>query len=241
MADKRKAIGISRRNLIKVAGAGALAAGLGTKLMTPDVATAKQVTTTTSGSITADQALQMLIDGNKRHIATKRIYPHQTEQRLREVATGQHPFAIVLGCADSRVPPEIAFDRGIGDLFVIRVAGNIVDDAVTASIEFAAAQLGAPLVIVLGHERCGAVAATLKGGELPGHLKTLAEAIQPAVVKVKDKPGDALDNTVRANVQMVVEQLKTSTPILADMVKQKKLTIVGGRYDLDTGAVTVIA
>lgn len=240
MANPKKFKSISRRNLIKVTGVGALVAGFGTKLILPDTAIATDVVSTTP-SITTYQALQMLMDGNKRHVAFKELHPHQTEQRLKAVAKGQHPFAIILGCSDSRVPPEIAFDQELGDLFVIRVAGNIVDDAVAGSIEFAAAQIGVPLVMVLGHQKCGAVTAALKGERVPGHISTLVQAILPAVAKAKGQPGEALDNAVKANVKMVVEELKTSTPILANLVQQKKLTIVGGCYNLDTGEVTIIA
>jgi carbonic anhydrase len=152
-----------------------------------------------------------------------------------------HPFAVILGCADSRVPPEIVFDEGLGDLFVIRVAGNILDDGTLASIEFATAELGVPLVMVLGHERCGAVAATLKGDEVPGHISRLLDAIKPALEQVKGQTGNQLDNAVRANIKMVVGQITSSKPVLTELVQQGKLKIVGGRYDLDSGTVEIIA
>lgn len=159
---------------------------------------------------------------------------------MRVVAIGQHPFAIVLGCADSRVPPEIIFDQGLGDLFVIRVAGNIVDDAILGSIEYAVEELGTPLVLVLGHEGCGAVAATIKHGEILGHISTLLNAIQPAVDTAKTESGDLLDNAVRANIKLVVDQLKSSLPV-ADFVKHDKLKVVGAQYNLKCGTVEMIA
>ena len=139
------------------------------------------------------------------------------------------------------LPPEIIFDQGLGDLFDIRVAGNILDDAVIGSMEYAAAELGVPLVIILGHERCGAVKAALDGKPLPGKIGSLAAAIKPAVDATKGQAGDAWDNAVRAHVKRTVNQLKQSSPIVAEAVKAGKLKVVGGRYDLDTGRVEIIA
>jgi carbonic anhydrase len=139
------------------------------------------------------------------------------------------------------VPPELLFDQGLGDLFVIRVAGNILDDGTLASIEFATAEIGVPLVMVLGHQRCGAVKATLDGGEVPGHISRLIEAIKPALAQIQDQKGERLDNAVRANVKMVVGQITSSQPVLADLVQKGKLKVVGGHYALDNGAVEIIA
>ncbi len=189
----------------------------------------------------ADQALADLMAGNKRYVAARLTYPNQTVARRAEVAKGQHPFAVILGCADSRVPPEIIFDQGLGDLFVIRVAGNVVDDVVMDSIEYAAEHLGVQLIVVLGHTRCGAVDATVKGGEAAGHIRSLVEAIRPAVEKAKGQPGDLLTNAVKANVEMVVDRLKSSKPILAESVEAGRLKIVGARYDLESGVVEIIA
>lgn len=235
MLNKKQSEGISRRSLIQLTGAGVLAAGLGAKLMVPQQANASE-----APEINADLALQKLMEGNKRYVDFKRAYPDQDQVRLKVVAQAQHPFAVVLGCADSRVSPELLFDQGLGDLFVIRVAGNILDDGTLASMEFATAELGVPLVMVLGHERCGAVKATLEGGKIPGHISRLVEAIKPALEVAKNQPGDKLDNAVRANIRMVVGQIKSSTPILADLAKKGKIKVVGGRYDLDTGAVEML-
>ena len=186
-----------------------------------------------------DAVIAELKAGNQRHVNTNyKKMNHKTLARRMELAKGQHPGAIILSCADSRVPPEIIFDQGLGDLFVLRVAGNIVEDLGLGSIEYAAEHLGPKLVVVLGHERCGAVDATLKGGEAPGHIAALVKKIQPAVEKSKAMPGDKLDNAVITNVQLVVEELKKSQPIIAEMAAQGKIKIVGARYDLDTGVVT---
>lgn len=230
---------INRRSLLKLAGIGGLVAagGIGVKYLT-SLPTAPTVR---DKNITGDQAWEMLQAGNQRYVAQKVSHPNQTEQRMTEVATGQNPFAIVLGCADSRVPPEIIFDQGLGDLFVIRVAGNIVDNAVAGSIEYAAKKLHTPLLVVLGHERCGAVTAAVKGGELPGNIGTLVNAIKPAVKSVQGLPGDLVENSIKANIRIVVSQLRSRQPIVSKLVKANKLKIVGARYDLDRGKVDFIA
>ncbi len=192
-------------------------------------------------SITPDAALKKLMNGNQRYIEQKRTFPDQSRSRVVEVANGQHPFATILACSDSRVTPEIIFDQGLGDLFDIRVAGNFLDDVVLGNIEYAAVELGVPLLVILGHERCGAVKAALDDQAVPGHISTLVAAIKPAVDTTKNQLGDAWDNAVRANVKMNVKKLKSLSPILAEAVKAGKLKVVGGRYDLDSGKVDIIA
>jgi len=187
-----------------------------------------------------ERFVQRLLDGNRRYADGKPSHPNQTLERRKQVTKGQHPFAVVLSCSDSRVPPEIIFDQGLGDLFVVRVAGNIVDDAGLGSIEYAVEHLHASLIVVLGHERCGAVEAAVKGGEAPGRIKSLVEAIRPAVEEAKGEPGDLAENAMRANVKRVVHHLKTSKPILKQFVHKGTLTVVGARYGLDDGQVTVI-
>ena len=184
--------------------------------------------------------IKKLVEGNKRYTSLKMIHPDQTATRRTEVRNEQHPFAIILSCSDSRVPPEIIFDQGIGDLFVVRVAGNVLDNAAIGSIEYAVEHLNVKLVVVLGHERCGAVSAAVKGGEVPGHLRYLVEAIQPAVEKAKQLSGDLLENAVLINVKNVVAQLKSSEPIIEEFVHENKVNVVGARYDLDDGAVTFL-
>ncbi|WP_242028164.1 carbonic anhydrase [Pseudanabaena sp. FACHB-2040] len=191
-------------------------------------------------TLTPDQALAQLMEGNQRFVARRQSNPHQDFARLTEVATGQAPFAAILGCADSRVVPEIAFDQGIGDLFVVRVAGNIAITEDIASEEYAVGVLGAPLLMVLGHERCGAVAAALEGGELPGVIESLAIAIRPAVQSSEGEAGDRLTNAVKANVRLQVERLQTSS-VIAAAVQEGTLKVVGAYYDLDTGEISLVS
>lgn len=186
------------------------------------------------------EALARLIDGNQRFVNEKLEHPHQTAARRAENATSQSPFAIIVSCSDSRVGPEVVFDAGIGDLFVIRTAGQVVTDVELASIEYAADHLGTTLVVVLGHERCGAVAAAIAGGDAPGHIGALITAIKPAVEETKDQPGDRADLAMRAQVMRTVTQLKADSPLLSEPVKAGKLVVVGARYDLDTGKVELL-
>ena len=186
---------------------------------------------------TADAALAELKAGNEHHASKHYVHPHQTAARQRELASGQHPHAAILSCADSRVAPEIIFDQGLGDLFDVRVAGNIAGDPELASLEYAAEHLEVPLVVVIGHQKCGAVTAAAAGGEAHGHLPALVAAIRPAVDKAKGMAGDPIENAVRINVENVVRQLRESGPVLKEMVAKKELRIVGGVYSLDTGKV----
>ncbi|MEG5040398.1 MULTISPECIES: carbonic anhydrase [unclassified Microcoleus] len=227
---------ISRRNLMLKAGAGMLAASLVPAFLQAEAAKAEAIS-----ELTPNSALQKLMEGNQRYIEQKRTFPDQARSRIVEVAQGQHPFATILACSDSRVAPEIIFDQGLGDLFDIRVAGNFLDDVVLGNIEYAALELGVPLLVILGHERCGAVKAALDGKAVPGHISTLVAAIKPAVDSTKGQTGDAWDNAVRANVKMNVNNLQSSSPILAEAIKAGQLKVVGGRYDLDSGKVEIIA
>jgi carbonic anhydrase len=227
---------VSRRNLLKLGagavGTGVVTVGVGSELVFPQKAVAKD-------EMTPEQALQQLIDGNGRFVKRQRKNPNQTITRLIEVAKGQKPFASILGCADSRVPSEIIFDQGFGDLFVCRVAGNIATPEETGSLEFGSVVLGSKVIMVLGHKRCGAVEATVKGAQVPGQIATLLAAIKPGIESVKNQPGDKLENACKANVASQIEKLKTS-PLLSQLIAEKKLVLVGGYYDLDTGRVTLI-
>ena len=187
---------------------------------------------------TADAVLAELKAGNQHHVSKRYDHPHQTAARQKELASGQHPHAAILSCADSRVAPEIVFDQGLGDLFDVRVAGNVAGDSELASIEYAAEHLNVPLVVVMGHQRCGAVTAAVEGGEAHGHLPTLLNAIRPAVEQARRVPGDRVENATRINVELVVDQLRTSQPVLSAMVGKRELRIVGAVYSLDTGRVT---
>jgi len=188
----------------------------------------------------ADEALTRLVEGNKRFVEMKLAHPDQDAGCRTNLSKGQQPFAVILGCSDSRVPPEVIFDQGLGNLFVVRVAGNVADELGIASIEYAVEHLGSRLIVVLGHERCGAVTAAVKGGELPGHLPALMAALKPAVDKSKGCAGDAVDGAILANVEVTAGQLRESKPILAELVEKGEIKIVGARYDLDTGVVELM-
>ena len=227
---------LSRRNLLQL-GTGVISAGVAvgvsSHLATPETATAKNI-------VTPDEALKALLDGNDRFIKQKRRYKNQGSARLQEVAKGQNPFASILGCADSRVPGEIVFDQGLGDLFVCRVAGNIAITEEIGSLEFGSLVLGSKVIMVLGHERCGAVDAAIKGAQVPGQIGSLLEAIKPGVEKSQGQPGDRLENACKANILVQVEKLKAS-PVLAELIAANKLKIVGSYYDLDTGKVSLVS
>lgn len=188
--------------------------------------------------ITADSVLAELKAGNRRHAAYGYRHPHETLDRRRQLVSGQHPHAEVLSCSDSRVPPEIVFDQGLGDLFIVRVAGNVATDAELGSLEYGAEHLHVPLIVVLGHESCGAVTAAVQGGPPEGHIATLVNLIKPAVEKTSDLPGDPVANAVRMNVELVVRQLRSSTPILSELVAHGKVKVVGAVYSIETGSVT---
>ena len=228
---------LSRRNLLKfsagVVGTGALTAGLGSKLVFTDRAVAQD-------DITPDRALQQLMEGNQRFVNGKRQNPHQDMARLTEIAKTQNPFAAILSCSDSRVPSEIIFDQGFGDLFICRVAGNIATPEEIGSLEFGTLVLGAKVIMVMGHERCGAVAATIKGAQVPGQIASLLEAIKPAVKNSESQTGDQLENAIKANVLLQIEKLKAS-PVISGLIKEEKLKIVGGYYDLDTGVISRVS
>jgi len=185
----------------------------------------------------ADAVLRELKAGNDHHVAKRYQHPHQSAARQREIVATQSPHAIVLSCADSRVAPEIILDQGLGDLFDVRVAGNVATDPELASIEYAALHLHTPLLVVMGHQKCGAVTAAAESGEAEGHLPSLLALIRPAIARAKNQPGDPIDNAVRINVENVVRQIRGSAPVLAPMVDRGTLTIVGAVYSLDTGKV----
>jgi len=226
--------GISRRAFLQT-GAAALAT---TPLI--NIAEAQPV----SAADTPDAALKLLVDGNERYVANQPRERDFSSGRASR-ASGQAPFAAILGCADSRIAPELAFDQSPGDLFVVRVAGNFVTTEGLASLEFGAAVLGTKLIMVLGHSSCGAVNATVaalqKGNKLPGHIADLARAMKPGIEPVLKKPGDNLEQrAVVANVQYNVKRLQNAPPILSDMVAKKKVLVVGGVYELATGNVTLV-
>ncbi|AUB34656.1 cynT, carbonic anhydrase [Nostoc flagelliforme CCNUN1] len=228
----------SRRSLFKF-GAGAIGTGVLTAGLSSNLLAAEKKAPA-EDEITPDKALQELLNGNERFVKRKRKNPNQTYSRLVEVAKGQNPFASVLGCADSRVPSEIVFDQGLGDLFVCRVAGNIATPEEIGSLEFGSLVLGSKVIMVVGHERCGAVDAAIKGAQVPGQIGSLLEAIKPSVESSKGKKGDKLENACKANVLAQIEKLKSSS-VLSELIKAEKLKIVGGYYDLDTGKISLVS
>lgn len=187
-----------------------------------------------ANAVSPEKALERLVQGNKRFTSDKLKHPNRTGMRREAIKVTQKPFAIILGCSDSRVPPEIIFDQGLGDLFIIRVAGNVIDAVGIDSIEFAANHLGSSIVLVLGHENCGAVSAVV--AKQASDIPTVAKLIEPAVEKTRNLKGNHLINAITANINQVVEQIQ-KTPVLIKLIEKKKLQIVGGYYHLETGKV----
>lgn len=227
---------IDRRRVLTLGGGLLGLAAIGPALWPARSATAA---TLVPSSLSPEEALQRLLDGNLRFTGHHLEHPDQSEERVLELTQAQHPFATVLSCADSRVAAEIVFDQGLGDIFDVRVAGNIATPEVLGSIEYAVELLETPLLMVLGHERCGAVTAAVKNELLPGDIGTFVRAILPAVDQVKGLPGDAVDNAVTANVRYQVEQVLRS-PLVRDRQRSGQLQVVGARYDLDSGTVTLV-
>jgi len=191
--------------------------------------------------LSSEQALKRLLAGNARYVKSGLRHPRQTTERRIELRGGQRPFAVILGCSDSRVPPEVIFDQGLGDLFVVRVAGNIIDPVVLGSIEYAASHLHTPLIMVLGHSQCGAVTAAVSDEDLKGNASIVAAGIRPALKHIKKTSGDIINDTARENAKMVSGQLKDSNPILADLLHRNMLKTVSAFYDLDTGVVEILS
>jgi carbonic anhydrase len=192
--------------------------------------------------ISGEQALQKLMEGNARFASGNVTHPDQSADRRSELVFGQHPFAAVVGCSDSRVPPEVIFDQGLGDIFVVRTAGEVMDDVTLGSIEYAVEHLNVTLVVVLGHDSCGAVTAAIKGGEVSGHLDSLVSYIQPAVddARAAGNEEQLLNSSINNNVKNIAGDLKTSQPILSEKVEQGELKVVGARYHLDSGIVEIL-
>jgi carbonic anhydrase len=231
----------ARRNFLKLAGGAAIgfaATGTVSSFAAPPKAPPKA-----ENVLSPDAALDRLMKGNQRYVegVSKR---HDFKHEREALTKGQNPYAGVLSCADSRIAPEYAFDAGRGDLFVCRVAGNVINDDVIASLEYAVSVLDTPLIMVLGHQACGAVDAAIKSIKtsttLPGHLPSLVTALAPAVKAAIDQSGDNLDNAIRQNVILTVAGVKTATPILSKAVEDNKLRVVGAVYDLANGRVALV-
>src|ERR1700686_133162 len=230
----------SGRSLLRFLGAASAGLAL------PGTANAKQVKAPPKPQnvVSPDASLELLMKGNKRYVEgdSRR---HDFKREREALVGGQNPYAGILSCADSRIAPEYAFDSGRGDLFVCRVAGNFANDDTVASMEYAVAMLNTPLIMVLGHDSCGAVDATIKSLKdnvpLPGHLPALVTSLAPAVQATSGQPGNSLDNAIRQNVRDNVAKLKSATPILSAAVEQGKLKVVGGIYRLKDGRVEMIS
>jgi len=228
-----------RRDVLGLAGMGLAAAATG--LFSQEAMASGNTTT-----LTADQALEKLKAGNARYVANPQLCVADLTNNRSTVAKGQAPWASFVSCADSRVPPELLFGGvGLGELFVSRNAGNMVDTATMGTLEYGAEHLGVPLIVVLGHERCGAVAAAVEvfktGAKLPGSIGPMVKPIVPAVKAISKKEGDMVDNAVRENARLTAEKIKTQSPIIAHLIKAGKVKVVAARYDLDDGKVEFFA
>lgn len=233
------ALELTRRVLLGCAGGMLTLAG---GLAMPRIACAIQGAADRRTDLMPDQALTLLKEGNARFVTDAPIHGPQDRAQRLAIARGQTPFAVIVGCSDSRVPPELLFDRGLGELFIVRNAGNTINAAAFGSIEYAVAELGIPLIVVLGHERCGAVQAAVAmvkdDATFPGGIGQMIEPILPAVLHAQHQEGDLLDNAMRENVRGIVMRLRTSPePILLEPLEAGRLRIVGARYDLDDGTV----
>ncbi|MCE0536233.1 carbonic anhydrase [Kineosporia rhizophila] len=232
----------SRRSLLVSGGAAALGLlGAGSAAAATSTPTAEPV------PATPEAALRRLLKGNRRFVTGHARHPDQSLAHLHELAAGQHPFVTTIGCADSRVSPEILFDEGLGDVFDNRVAGNIVDDLLLGSTEFAVEEFGTPLILVLGHERCGAITATVdaleSGGTPAGHIGTIVDALRPVIEPLlgsSDDKAKVVEAGVVANVRAQVRQLTERSPLIAEHVAKGEVRVVGARYDLDNGRVTLL-
>ena len=215
--------------------------------MVMSVTAAVAIASGTQAGMTADEALKSLLDGNQRYISNQMTGQKLCDLPTRESLTkSQKPYAIILSCSDSRVPPEIIFDKGLGEIFVVRVAGNIADPVILGSIEYGAEHLGSPLIMVLGHERCGAVTAAVESkGKPEGNLGSIINNLAPAVKQAKKnsagKPKPALVETaIDDNVAMVAAALTSKSKVLKHLVAEGKVKIVGAKYDLDDGKVSLL-
>lgn len=187
-----------------------------------------------SKNLSSKEALQKLVEGNERFVKEDYSNQHIDKDYRKELTKGQNPFAIVVTCSDSRVAPELLFDQGLGDIFVIRTAGEVVDKLELGSIEYAVEHLGVNLVIVLGHESCGAVGAVIKGGDIPKNISNIADEIKPAVDKAKTQKGNLEENAIKNNVDLIVNKIKKNSEIIEE---SKDCKVIGGVYSITTGKV----
>ncbi|MDF5706488.1 MAG: carbonic anhydrase [Nostoc sp. S4] len=231
---------VGRRDFLKFAGVMGIAVTTFGDRWNTQQAVAADIHPVNPHSVSPNEAIRRLLNGNQRFVCQQREYPDQSLERLRLVAKAQYPFAAILGCADSRVPAEIVFDQGLGDLFVVRVAGNVVNDMAIGSLEYSTAVLGSQLIVVLGHKRCGAVTEAINNEPLPGRISLVVESIKPALTNIKLTTSNTIDDAVIANVKYQAEKLQESSIILSKLLRAGKLKIVGAYYDIDTGKVNVL-
>jgi carbonic anhydrase len=225
---------IERRGVLSLAMASALAANF---RMSPAAA---------ATAMTPDDALAKLQAGNQKFVASPRLCEAEMANRRADVAKAQAPWATILTCSDSRVPPELIFGGvGLGELFVARNAGGMADVATMGTIEYGAEHLGTPLIVVPGHQRCGAVSAAcevvVKHTELPGSIGPMVDAIVPAAKAVQGRPGDFVDNAVRESARRTAVKVMTESKIVAEMIHEGKVKVVYARYDLDSGVIDFLS
>jgi carbonic anhydrase len=230
---------LSRRRFLTVSGFGVAA------VIAPDAAGAIPPEPAFGSAVSPKEAMRLLVAGNRRWVTGKLRHPHQSVARRMALEHEQHPFATVFSCIDSRVPPEIVFDRGIGDLAVVRTGAQVLDEGVVfGSVEFAVDHLHTPLILVMGHQRCGAVEAAIdsiqSGKPAPGHIQAVVNALRPAYRVARKQPGDLVENMVRAQTKLTVKRIRND-PLIEELVRRGKLVVRGAYYSLDTGAVTFIA
>ncbi|MBD2520551.1 carbonic anhydrase [Nostoc sp. FACHB-973] len=232
---------VGRRDFLKFASVmGIAVTAFGDRFWSAEQAAAADVHPVNPNPVSPNEAVRRLLNGNQRFVHQQRKYPDQSLEHLRLVAKAQYPFAAILGCADSRVPAEIVFDQGLGDLFVVRVAGNVASDMAIGSLEYSTAVLGSQLIVVLGHKRCGAVTEAIKNEPLPGRIGFVIESIKPALANVKLTTANTSDDAVKANVKYQAKKLEESSVILAKLLREGKLKIIGACYDIDTGEVNIV-
>ena len=195
----------------------------------------------TRNHMTGQKVLEKLLEGNQRFVAGTMEHPNNSEEARKGLLSGQEPYAVVLACADSRLPPVDIFDQGLGDLFVIRVAGNLLNDHVLGSIEYAVSHLHTPLVMVMGHTYCGAITAVAKGLKLTGHMASLSPKIDIALKRANKLEGDLVDNAAKELALLTAASIARSEPIIGDLVKEGKVLVVASYYDLDSGKVSVLS
>ena len=240
MREHGKAGEIDRRSVVW--GIAALGAGITSNLAIPAHAANDEKHT----SLSSDEALVALKDGNRRYVSEPQVCTLELAQNRVRVATGQTPWATIISCADSRVPPELVFGGlGLGELFVARNAGNLVDTATMGTVEYGAAVLGSPLIVVMGHSHCGAVAAACdvvtKNATFPGSIGPMIDPILPAAIAVRETPGDFIDNAVRESALRTAKHIGATSFVLADLINAGKLKIVAAYYDLASGVVSFLS